>query len=151
MTPRALLAVPALLLALSACGGGDDEGGGALSKEEFVSQANEICTGANERLDGIEDPATADDLTRVLQEGAPVFEEAVTALRDLEAPEADAESLRTGLLDPLRAQADALTEAAASPDPATATEQLSSAEGVDIDTEAVTGYGLTACEELSLT
>ena len=51
MKRRIVLALVALAIAgLAACGG-DDDGDGAISKQEFVAQANQICTTGNLQLE----------------------------------------------------------------------------------------------------
>src|SRR5215218_1329413 len=51
---RTLLALALGLALLAGCGGGDDKGGGgggnAMSREDFVSEANKICRQGEEKI-----------------------------------------------------------------------------------------------------
>ena len=106
---KLLIAVTACsALALTGCGGSDDSkaepDAGALSKSEFIKQAEAICTAAEKRLDAVgetfKDPAnpTMEELTKALEEYAvPEFEKVAKELRELEAPKADAKEVEAML------------------------------------------------------
>jgi hypothetical protein len=70
-------------LALAACGGGDE----GLSREEFLSEADSICTEYDQRVDEIEEPQSIDDVERYADEAKPVIEDGMAELRALEPPD----------------------------------------------------------------
>jgi hypothetical protein len=69
-------------LVLAACGGGD----GGLSREEFLSEADSICTEYDRRIQEIDEPQSIDDIERYADEAKPVIEEGMSELRELEPP-----------------------------------------------------------------
>lgn len=85
-----------------ACGGGDDDSGGgdsggsALSKEEFVSQANEICTEGQQKLEQVQkdvqakiqsDPTqAANAIQDVVGQLVPVVRETLSQISELNPP-----------------------------------------------------------------
>jgi len=84
MTRLALLGCVALLAA--GCGGGE---AGGLTKEEYVSQLDQICADFNAKQDEIGEPETLED---VVEQGPRVqdeFEAAVERIRDLGDPPAE--------------------------------------------------------------
>lgn len=94
-------AAAVLLAALaSACGGGDDE---ALSKPEYIKQANAICadfnkqiaTAAEKEFAGVETEAdlTPDKARGFMEAALPKFESTIEKLRELAPPEGDAEAV----------------------------------------------------------
>ena len=54
--------VAALAIVAAGCGGGGGGGGGALSKEEYSSQLNKICTELNDKNKAIGDPQSIDEV-----------------------------------------------------------------------------------------
>ena len=90
-----LLLLGLLSLAVPACGGDDDDDGGGLSKEEYITQADAICKEADQRESEAGAPgATGEIKTRVLEDVVAIDGEALAELRQLEAPEEDAERWR---------------------------------------------------------
>jgi hypothetical protein len=81
---RAPLLLLAAALALAGCGGG---GKTALSKSEFVAQANAICKDYDARIDALGDPASLEDLVGLAAKAKPIAEDGVAKLRALKAPE----------------------------------------------------------------
>ena len=84
MKPRAALSAVLLLLvcavfALAACGGDD--------KEEFISDADEICKNANEDLENIDEPTTDEELAPYLNEALDLAEDVQGDLEDLDPPD----------------------------------------------------------------
>jgi hypothetical protein len=134
-------------LIAAGCGGDDDDddggdGGEALSKEEFVSQANQICTDGNAEVE------TA--ATETFQNGQPTPEEEeafvtdtvlpsvqgqIDQIRALGIPEGDEDEVN-GFLD----EAEAIVDEAEA-DPQTFFQGDPFAEVND----DLTAYGLTAC------
>lgn len=137
--------VPLVALALLAgCGGG------RLSQEEFVSQANEICTNVNDGLREIRAPKDQSDFAPVLDEGLVVVNDGVGELRDLQPPEA-LDARYDAWLDKVEESAKAIEKASAA---AKKNDQaaigLALQEGDDANTEAnrlAAQLGLRACAE----
>ena len=113
-TPMILAALLAALALIAAGCGGDDEGE-ALTKEEFITQADEICAAGDEEI-----TATADEQFGELKEEPPVeeqeafltdvvapnYEDQLAQIRELNPPEEDAEQVDEllGALEDLIAQ-----------------------------------------------
>jgi exonuclease VII small subunit len=93
----ALLVVAAMPLGVVACGGDDDEGP---SKEEFVEEANAVCTRTNSEIEQVstdafkdpEDPKPA-EAQAYLAELVPILEQQQTDLEELEKPKDDEEEI----------------------------------------------------------
>src|SRR3954463_12831800 len=80
----ALGAVLALALTAAGCGGG---GGKALSKEEYSSKLNQICTDLDAKNKAIGDP---NSLAEVASKGPKLlsaFDDAITKVKKLKAPD----------------------------------------------------------------
>ena len=84
MRHEPLLGLLAAALALASCGGG---GKTALSKAEFVAQANAICKDYDARINALGDPQSIEDLVGLVEKAKPIAEDGVAKLRALEAPE----------------------------------------------------------------
>lgn len=76
--------VLAAALALAGCGGGG--GKTALSKAEFVSQANALCKAYRAKIDKLGTPSGVDDLITLAGKAIPISEEGVAGLRALQPP-----------------------------------------------------------------
>ena len=163
---RILGALLALALLGAACGGDD-----ALSKDEYIAQANAICEDARAQVEAIaveffadfpEEPTPEEfaelPVGEYVDEYTAVTEGQLADLRDLAAPEGD-EDLLAALYDDVEARlhaVNALVAEALAGDPA-AIERLTSPEELthgrlraastafdDVD-ERATEYGLTVC------
>jgi hypothetical protein len=97
---RALVILTLALALLTGCGGGDDGGGGdALSKDDFVSQANKICREGEQKISEattaaqaeIEQAKTTEDQQKVvadvLEDTAKQYDPYLERLNDLEPPQ----------------------------------------------------------------
>lgn len=110
MTYRTLQTVVFLAIAglLAACGGET-----ALSQEDFISQAEEICASSNEDLDSIGEELTADstdeEVEDVAVQAADTIEGAIDQIRELGAPEGTQDELNA-ILDDTTAALDELRE-----------------------------------------
>jgi hypothetical protein len=142
------LLVPALVLALTACGGGDD------AKAEYVEQATAICADAKQQLDAEQQPAAAAEFAPYVQRVVEIGEQASAELLALEPPEDDRAELEERLLDPLAAQVEAGREfagkvEAAGDDSAQLLPLLGQVPGTGaIDLDYARDYGLSSCTEL---
>lgn len=103
-TPMILAGLLAALALIAAgCGGDDgDDGGTPLTKEEFITQADEICaTGdeeinatANEQFGELEEEPPVDEQEAFLSDVvAPNYEDQLAQIRELSPPEEDAEQI----------------------------------------------------------
>jgi hypothetical protein len=95
-----------------ACGGDDDDA--AVTKADFIEQADAICADFNERGEALgedlsEDASLEELAALFLEEGIPLLREQIDDLRELDLPEADAEQLEQ-LWDDLDAGTDELEQ-----------------------------------------
>jgi hypothetical protein len=142
-----------VLVAVAGCGG-DDDGGvptGDVTKQEYIAEANKVCREGDSQLSqaaaiylnqelGLnpnEQPSPEQIETFAEDEAIPVIQGQIDTLRDLEAPEADADQL-TSIYDAVQAELDAGKE-----DPAVLTRGQPFKESNRLLGE----YGLTACDD----
>ena len=139
----ACLAATGLIAA--GCGDDDDDGGDALTKEEFVTQGNKICTDGNAEIEAEAEevfasgqPTPEEELAFAEDSVVPNIQSQIDGLRDLTPPEEDEETV-TEMLDAAQA---ALDRAEADP------SLLTSAGGEDVFVDVnvqLNDYGLTEC------
>jgi hypothetical protein len=133
-----ILAALLAALALIAAGCGGDDEGEALTKEEFITQADEICAAGDEEI-----TATADEQFGELEEEPPVeeqeafltdvvapnYEDQLAQIRELNPPEEDAEqvdellSALEDLIAQLRDEPSAVLEATEPPEASTLAQE----------------------------
>jgi protein-tyrosine-phosphatase len=87
--------------ALSACSEDgsatpEDEGGqsGPLTKEEYITRADEICEETEHRIQALEPPSTTNDLDDYADAIGEISDEGIGELRALRPPPEDAETIR---------------------------------------------------------
>ena len=165
---RRLLALPLIalpLLGLTACGGsggsspaasGSPSAGAALSKADYVTQANGICTSAKADLDKLPRPTAAAEFETYLDASVGRAKKATQDLSALVPPPEDAEALRSKLTGPLSDQVTAIEaitpqfkEAAKAPDPRKAFSEITPPKLPTPDAAFLNSYGLQACAGLS--
>jgi Tfp pilus assembly protein PilP len=73
--------VLAVLVLAAGCGGDDRQ-----SREEFVSQAEAICENFDQRVNELDEPESADDVKRYVNEVRPVIEDGLSELKGLQPP-----------------------------------------------------------------
>ena len=80
-------------------GGSDDDSGEVLTKEDYIAQANEICSGVSDDLDSLESEFTEafeakdyEAAADVLSEGNDMVVASVEEVKDLTPPEEDQET-----------------------------------------------------------
>jgi hypothetical protein len=81
---------------LGGCGDDDDENGEALSKPEYIAQADAICKKANDDFNALFEtdfPVTQGGVTGFFEKAAAVTRTQIEDLRALEPPEADREEI----------------------------------------------------------
>src|SRR5262245_25535127 len=88
---RTFLAVVALPLLATACGGQDR--GPRLTKEQFASKADAICAKYNGKVNSLENPQTLNELADVADNTIPVLQDAIRDIRNLNPPEAQADTV----------------------------------------------------------
>lgn len=150
--------VPFVLLGLSLAGCGSGGGGkpAALSKADYVKQADAICTTATTTLAGLSPPTSAADLGPYLQKSVGAAQTATDELGRLRAPKADAADLKAKFTGPLAEQVAAVKalipqyEAAAkAADPKAAVAAIPRPDVAHPDPAYVTSYGMAACAKLA--
>jgi ABC-type Fe3+-hydroxamate transport system substrate-binding protein len=67
--------------------------GSALSKAEYIAQADAVCKEAETDINALDPPATSNDLDNYAAEVTDISDEAISDLRALRPPPADAEML----------------------------------------------------------
>lgn len=144
---RTALLFPALVLAVSflaaGCGGDDDKKSDeAITKAEFIKQADEICAQGNEDIatasEAIGDSPTSDEIEAFATDTlVPNIQDQHDAIDELGAPKGDEDDV-DAILGALQTGIDTLSE-----DPAGA---MSSAESPFTAANELAGaYGLTEC------
>ncbi len=141
------------VLALSACAHGGDGGeGDRLSRDEFVSQASEICDRVEGEIDEVETPDSTDEIPAYVDEILRKIEDGRVELRELKPPEelearyiefiaAGEETLET---------ANELKQAAAEGDEAEVQRIRRQASEEDEEADKIArDLGLDACAELN--
>ena len=78
--------VAALAIVAAGCGGGGG-GGSALSKEEYSSQLNKICTELNDKNKAIGDPQSIDEVVTKGPQLQDAFQSAIDEVEDLNPPD----------------------------------------------------------------
>ncbi len=161
--PRARIAIIILLVGLLAAACGSDAE--ALSKPEFIAQANAICQATQDEVDPIfgaiwaefdedtdfDDPAIQDLIfvrfDEVIDDVKPIFDRQLEEIRALQPPSEDKELIEE-LLDDQQAALDefaqVLEAAAAGDEQARATIDDEDDPFEDVDRRA-RAYGLTVC------
>jgi hypothetical protein len=160
--PLALAGSSLLLLGLTACGGDDAGASGAgpaapaadapLSKAEYVTAAEAVCSRAAEEGTAIPEPSDPVGFAPYLQQTLDVAAKAVADLQALRPPEADAADLSAKFTGPLATQVELfrpvvgqIAEAAKAADPTAALDQVPTPEAPPADEAYLTAYGMPTC------
>lgn len=108
-----LLVAFTLLLTLGVAGCGDDD---ALTKEEFIAQANQACVDGDEEIDqaaqerfGNADPSRKEFKQFTLETVVPRVQTTIDEIRDLAPPEGDEDQINA-FLDVVQADLDQVEE-----------------------------------------
>ena len=117
MKKLAIAGVLALVLVAAGCGGG---GGESLSKEEYSSQLNKICTELNTKNDAIGDPQSLDDVVKKGPQLQDAFQSAIDEVENLDPPDEfkDAHARFVALGKQIHSKIDELIDAAKKKDAA---------------------------------
>lgn len=75
-------------LAVSACGGD-----GALSKGEFIEQADDICEDIDEQIEDLGQPEDREGFEELVEEGTEITDDGLERLRALEPPPEDRDQI----------------------------------------------------------
>ena len=167
---RALLAPAALLLVLTGCGGDEPSaapssaapssaapssapaGDAPLSKADYVTAAEAVCTKAGTDGEAVPQPADPAGFAPYLQKTLDIAAGAVADLQALRPPAADAADLEAKFTGPLAQQVELfrplvplIAEAAKAPDPATALDQVPTPETPKADDAYLSAYGMPTC------
>lgn len=140
---RACLVLTAALLSTSACGGDD-----GLSKEEFISQGDAICSQLEKDTDAIPEPTEEAAFAPFITQVIDLVKGARTDFAALDAPE-DGEQVKQQLLDSIDtsiATAEGAATAAEQGDIVTAGDLLTqAAEEGAVSDQAARDYGFKTC------
>lgn len=101
---RLIAVVSLAALALSACGGN-----GALSKEEFIQQADAICEDIDEQIQALGEPQDPEDFEDLVEEGTEITNDGLEQLRALEPPAEDSDRINR-MLDKIEEAIELLPE-----------------------------------------
>jgi hypothetical protein len=153
-TPRmrrtlGLLALSALALSpvLAGCGGDDDE---ALSKNDFIEQADALCASFEDRTDDIDEPESAEDLEAFLADLGTAVEAFRDDLAELEPP-SDGEDVHDDFVALVDETLDGVRDAAAAAEDGDMERVSSLMEGLDESTSSMNDrladYGFGTCAE----
>lgn len=109
MSPLLRASATAVLLVLVAgCGDGDGGGDGgkvgAVSKADYLAEAEAICKSSNAERKQLETPTSVAGLAPYVSRVVAIADGATSKLRALTAPAADAAELQTKVLGPLEEQ-----------------------------------------------
>jgi hypothetical protein len=139
----AIAAVAAIAVAGAGCGGGDDDSSTtALSKDEFVTQANQICADGNDKVDAAAkdvfssgQPSQDDVNSFVTDTVIPNIQDQIDQIRALGIPEGDEDQVNA-ILDSAQSDIDAAKEdptiiSDAKGDPFKETNKLAAAYGLN--------------------
>ena len=155
---RALLITVTVVATAGLAGCGGSGGGEQLSQDEFVKQADAICTEANEKQDAIDVPdlganpsdADLDKFGDALDQGVALTREQIDKLRDLSPPE-ESEAEWTKTVDELDASMDDVEDASKSAhdgNTAALAGQLNQASAkADSATKRAKALGLKVCSQ----
>ncbi len=155
MPPRALAALTALVLGLSACSGGDEPGAeqDVDPKQAYVEQASRICTSADEDFAALAAPTTPEQFGPYVQETVGIADRAHRELAALTPPEPDRADLESKVLTPFGAlveqgRAWSARVTAAGSDQAALLPLLGERPtSAAIDKEYLRSYGLDSCAD----
>lgn len=146
-------AAAAVLMTLTACAGSGD-GAADSAKAAYVRDASAVCTQASAKVDALGTPSDAAGLAAAVDAVVAAGEQARDELAALTPPPADAQMLRSKVLEPFgqlvtqgRAFADKV-QAAGSDSGALLPLLSQRPKGEGIDVEYLRGYGLTSCADL---
>ncbi len=78
-------------LAMAGCGGDDGGDGGGVTKEEFATNAEEVCADLEKQSDELaqNEPESVEEIVDFTQEARGTAEDAVERVRELEVPEGE--------------------------------------------------------------
>ena len=83
LVPLTLASTLALALGATGCGGGDDR----LSREEYVSKADAICTRVENRLERLGQAESVERFAQLAEEAIPIVRKSFDDIEALEPPE----------------------------------------------------------------
>jgi hypothetical protein len=101
---RLVAVVSLAALALSACGGD-----GALSKDEFIEQADEICEDIDQQIAELGEPENREAFEELVDEGTEITNDGLERLRALEPPAEDRDQINR-MLDKIEEAVELLPE-----------------------------------------
>ena len=151
MRPLAL-ALPLLLLPLTACGGGDDGPSLEDRRAAYLEETEAICKEVNEELDAKPVPTAIPAVPAYADEVVGLLKRTVDDVAAVEPPEEDRARLEDNVLEPLRedvpraeAYAQQLKDAAAANDGAALLKLVQERPQTSADLAFMRDYGFKQC------
>jgi hypothetical protein len=145
----AIAAVLALVLIAAGCGGGG--GGKSLSKEEYSSQLNTICTELNDKNKAIGDPQSIDEVVTKGPQLQDAFQSAIDEVENLNPPDElkDAHERFVSLGKQIHSKIDDLIAAAKKKDLAKAQQIGATIDPLNTESTEIarTKLGAPACDQ----
>jgi hypothetical protein len=89
LSPSLLTVSVAIAIGVSGCGGGGGGEGNALTKPEYASKANAICSAYFQKLHALPQPQTLSGIVSYTDKQIPALESALAQLRELKPPSAE--------------------------------------------------------------
>ena len=136
-------------LAAASCGGDGGGGGGeALTKEEWIAQADAICAGANAQIDALGEPAGLEDVADFSAKAEEISRAQLEKLRALTPPEGDAAAVgeMLGLVEQVIDEAAKLGDAAKEGDVGKINEIVAAIDPINERADQLAqDYGLQEC------
>ena len=149
MKKLAIAAVLALVLIAAGCGGGG--GGTSLSKEEYSSQLNTICTELNDKNKAIGDPQSIDEVVTKGPQLQDAFQSAIDEVENLNPPDElkDAHERFVSLGRQIHSKIDDLIAAAKKKDLAKAQQIGATIDPLNTESNEIarTKLGAPACDQ----
>jgi hypothetical protein len=143
--------VAALAIVAAGCGGGGGGGGGALSKEEYSSQLNKICTELNDKNKAIGDPQSIDEVVTKGPQLQDAFQSAIDEVENLNPPDElkDAHERFVSLGRQIHSKIDDLIAAAKKKDLAKAQQIGATIDPLNTESNEIarTKLGAPACDQ----
>ena len=150
---RLALALPVLLLPLSACSGGGDDGPSLEERREaYLEETEAICQDVNEELEAKPLPTDIPSVPAYADDVVALLERTVEEVAAVEPPEEDQGRLEENVLEPLRsdipraqAYAQELKDAAAANDGAALLQLVQDRPQTSADLAFMRDYGFSQC------
>ena len=151
MKKKLVIGAVAAVLAIVAAGCGGGGGGNSLSKEEYSSQLNKICTELNDKNNAIGDPQSIDEVVTKGPQLQDAFQSAIDEVENLNPPDElkDAHERFLSLGKQIHSKIDDLIAAAKKKDLAKAQQIGATIDPLNTESNEIarTKLGAPACDQ----